>query len=75
VNDMPDLHALQAEAQIAIGRLRGMFRLLSAAAQSDAEIDKETLAAAADNGLVAADDAQQAIEKLIAQVFSLDRAA
>jgi hypothetical protein len=75
MNDMPDLHALQAEAQLAVGRLRGLFRLLATAAQSDAAIDNETLGVTADNGMAAADDAQQALEKLLAQVFSLDRAA
>ena len=40
-----------------------------------AAIDNETLGVTADNGMAAADDAQQALEKLLAQVFSLDRAA
>jgi hypothetical protein len=75
MKDTPDFHSLQAEAQLAIGRLRGLFRMLSVVAQSDHDIDNETLAATCDSGLVAADDAQRALEKLVARVFSRGRAA
>jgi len=75
LTETTELHALEADTRLAIGRLRGLFRMLSVAAQSDAEIDNETLAAACDSGLVAADDAQRALEVLLAQVFSRDCAA
>jgi hypothetical protein len=73
--DMAEFHILAAEASLTIGRLRGLFRMLSIAAQSAVEIDNETLTAAGDNGLAAACDAKQALERLLAQVFSRDRAA
>jgi hypothetical protein len=70
MKDTPDFHSLQAEAQLAIDRQRGIFRLLAVAAQFDVAIDNETLAAVSEGGLVAADDAQKALEEILAQVFS-----
>ena len=70
-----EFHVLEADTRLAIGRLRGLFRMLSIVAQSDTEIDNEMLAATCDSGLVAANDAQQALERLLAQVFSLVRVA
>jgi hypothetical protein len=67
-----EFHVLEADTRLAIDRLRGLFRMLSIAAQSDVEIDNETLSAACDSGLVAADDAQRALEGLLARVFSRD---
>jgi hypothetical protein len=64
-----EFHALKADTCLAIGRLRGLFRMLSVVAQSDHDIDNETLAAVCDSGLVAADDAQRALERLVARVF------
>jgi predicted RNA-binding protein associated with RNAse of E/G family len=39
------------------------------------EIDNETLTAACDSGLIAANDAERALERLVARVFSLGCAA